>query len=62
MAKGLFTSPRVELYLGEYGDTAKDYSTTWETVKLADGTFTTDNSKRDLINLNLSIERNYYSF
>jgi len=60
--KGLFTSPRVELYLGNYGEVVNDYTYAWETVELMDATFPIKNTKRDFINLEVSIRRNLYSF
>ena len=57
--KSLFTSPRVELYNGTYGDTVTAAS--WQTVKVRDKSITTSNTKRDLIDVKLTIEINQYT-
>jgi hypothetical protein len=57
--ESLFTSPRVELYNGNYGDGVTVES--WQTVKVKDGTKEIKNTKRNLIDIKLTIEINQYT-
>ena len=53
----ILTSPRVELYNGSFGD----FTNTYQTVKVVDGSFETNNTKRSLSNIKLSIRINDYT-
>tara|TARA_R110002049_G_scaffold309180_1_gene518135 strand:- start:23988 stop:25163 length:1176 start_codon:yes stop_codon:yes gene_type:complete len=59
--ESLFTSPRVEMYLGSKGDIANDLSNKWQTVLLSDGSFSQGSSKRELSNAMVTIKVNHYS-
>jgi hypothetical protein len=53
----LFSSPRVELYNGNVNEELS----TWQTVKVKDGAFVTDNTKRIFSNVKLTIEINDFN-
>lgn len=53
----ILTSPRVELYNGSY----MTYDDSWQTVSVRTGTFETENTKRNLVNLRMEIEFNNYT-
>jgi hypothetical protein len=55
--KDILVSPRVEMYNGVYGDAFS----TWQTVNVKDGALQTQNTKRSLHNIKLSIEINQYT-
>ena len=59
--ESLFTSPRVDLYLGKKGEEVSDYSEKWETVILQDGTFTQGSSKSELSNISVTIRKKHYT-
>ena len=59
--ESLFTSPRIDLYLGKKGEAVNDYSEKWETVILQDGTFTQGTSKRELSNISVTIRKKHYT-
>ena len=59
--ESLFTSPRIDLYLGKKGEAVNDYSEKWETVILQDGTFTQGSSKRELSNISVTIRKKHYT-
>ena len=59
--ESLFTSPRVDLYLGKKNEAVSDYSEKWETVILQDGTFTQGSSKRELSNISVTIRKKHYT-
>ncbi len=57
--KSILTSPRVELYNGNKGDAVT--SSSWQTVKVVDGTFAVNNTKNNLTNLAITIDKNQYT-
>lgn len=59
--ESLFTSPRIDLYLGKKNEAISDYSNKWETVILQDGTFTQGSSKRELSNISITIRKKHYT-
>lgn len=59
--ESLFVSPRVEMFLGTKGEFVTDYSDKWQTVILSNGTFTTENTKRELSNATVTINMKYFT-
>jgi hypothetical protein len=57
--KSLFTSPRVELYNGNYGDAVTADS--FQTVLLKDGRYRVADTKRKLYNVKAVIDINHYT-